>query len=105
MYEKTIGRHNLIYYITAPASLTIVKNLLDVDDYIELYNLLNAPSKERIVVDGYLKCDGVLYIAHKEDGAEEMVSSNERYPLPIGNWQEQVWIRGVGSVLVRFITS
>ena len=105
MYEKTIARHNFIYYITAPTNLTIVKDLLDPADLSELYTLLRKPKEERIVVDGYLKCDGVLYVAHKADGAEEILSASERYPLPICNWQEQVWIRGVGTILVRLVTS
>jgi hypothetical protein len=105
MYEKSIARHNFIYYVTAPVSLTLVKDLLEPADYTELYTILNAPGKERIVVDGYLKCDGVMYVAHKADGAEEVLSASERYPLPIANWQEQVWIRGVGTILVRLVTS
>lgn len=105
MYEKSIGRHNFIYYITAPVDLTLVKDLLDPADHDELYAILNQTNVERRVVDGYLKCDGVMYIAHKPDGAEEVLSASERYPLPIYSWQEQVWVRGVGQILVRLVTS
>lgn len=105
MYEKTIARHNFIYYVNAPLHLTLVKDLFDIEDYTELYQVLNKTNQERKVVDGYLKGDGVTYIAHKEDGAEEEISPNERYPLPIYQWQEQVWVRGVGQILVRLVTS
>ena len=105
MYEKTIGRHNFIYYVTAPAELTLVKDLLDPEDYTELYTLLEKTNVERRVVDGYLKCTGVMYIAHKPDGAQEEILSSERYPIPIYSWQEQVWVRGVGQILVRLVTS
>lgn len=105
MYEKTIGRHNFIYYVNAPANLTLVETLLDPEDLAELNSVLLKEREQRHVVDGYLKCDGGMSIAHKEDGVEEEVMANERYPLPIYNWHKQVYVRGVGQILVRFITS
>lgn len=105
MYEKTIGRHNLIYSINAPTHLSIVETLLDPADLAELDSILLKEREQRHVVDGYLKCTGGMWIAHKEDGIEEEVLANERYPLPIYNWHKFVYVRGVGQILVRLITS
>lgn len=105
MYEKTIGRHNFIYVINAPSDLTIVESLMDPDDLAELNSVLLKENFQRHVVDGYMKCTGGMSVAHKIDGIEEEVMANERYPLPIYNWHKQVYVRGVGQILIRLITS